>query len=325
MTKYLLLLLLFSCAHQNFKEKIVVAHRGASGHLPEHTLAGVVLAHSHGVDFVEPDLVLTRDDHPIVLHDIYLEKTTNVSEVFPKKARKDGRWYAVDFTLEEIKKLRVFERFNPKTKKAFYPKRFPVGKSSFRVPSLREYIELVQGLNKTLDKKVGLYPEIKHPQFHLKEGKDITLIVMDILNEYQVEKIFVQCFDPKTLKRIRKMNKTIPLIQLIGENAWFNNSVDYSKMRTEKGLQEISTYANGVGPWLKHIFEEKNGSSTVTRLISWAHKNNLKVHPYTVRKDQLPGYVKDLSGLVEKLFKEAKADGVFTDHGLEVKEILKSL
>jgi glycerophosphoryl diester phosphodiesterase len=225
--------------------------------------------------------------------------------------------------LEEIKKLRVFERFNPKTKKAFYPERFPVGKSSFRVPTLREYVELVQGLNKTLDKKVGLYPEIKNPGFHLKEGKDITLIVMNILDEYRVEKVFVQCFDPKTLKRIRKMNKTIPLIQLIGENAWFNNSIDYEKMRTEKGLQEISAYANGVGPWLKHIFKEESGKPT--SFISWAHQNNLKVHPYTVRKDQLPTYVKDLKGLLQKLFKEAKADGVFTDHGLEVKEILKSL
>jgi glycerophosphoryl diester phosphodiesterase len=323
----------FSCAHQKirFKKKIVIAHRGASGYLPEHTLVGVALAHSFGVDFIEPDLVLTKDNHLIVLHDIHLGTTTNIKDVYPKRKRKDGRWYALDFSLEEIKKLQVYERFNPQTMRPLFPKRFSIGKSSFRVPSFREYIELVEGLNKTMNKNVGLYPEIKNPQFHRSEGKDITASVMKILNEYGFKdnssNIFIQCFDPKALKRIRKMNKTIPLVQLIGENSWFKSSVDYNVMRTEKGIQEISTYANGIGPWINHIFKKpKNGKGVeMTPLTSWAHKANLVVHPYTVRKDQLPPYAKSLKILLQKIFKEANVDGVFTDHGFEVKKILKSL
>ena len=133
--------------------KIVIAHRGASAYLPEHTLAGVSMAHAWDVDFIEPDIVLSKDRVPVVLHDIHLELTTNVEDTFPKKKRKDGRYYAIDLSLAELKQLRVHERINPKTGKIAFPARFPAKLSAFQIPTLSEYIELIQGLNSSRQKK----------------------------------------------------------------------------------------------------------------------------------------------------------------------------
>ncbi len=324
---FLVLLIFSSCSHK----KVIIAHRGASGVLPEHTLEGVAMAHAWGVDFIEPDIVLSKDGEAIVLHDIYLESTTNVKELFSKRARPDGHYYAIDFSLEEIKKLQVSERINPKTGEKVYPKRFPLKKSSFKIPTLKEYIELVQGLNKSTGKNIGLYPEIKRPSFHKREGKDITKIVMEVLNSYGYEgrndKIFVQCFEPETLKRIRKMNPNIPLVQLIGESSWFNNGVDYQSMQTPKGLQKIATYAQGIGPWIGHIYKrvKKDASYNETELVKLAHEKGLVVHAYTLRIDQIPPFAKNYKDLLKKVFLKAKVDGAFTDHVLETKNLLKEL
>ena len=320
-------LFLTSCSHK----KVIIAHRGASGVLPEHTLQGVAMAHAWGVDFIEPDIVLSKDDEAIVLHDIYLESTTNVKEIFPKRLRSDGHYYAIDFSLEEIKRLQVSERINPKTGMKVYPKRFPVKKSSFKVPTLKEYIELVQGLNKSTGQSIGIYPEIKRPSFHKKEGKDITSIVMKILNSYGYlngsDKVFVQCFEPETLKRIRRMHPKVPLVQLIGESSWFNNGVDYKVMQTKEGLKKIADYAQGIGPWIGHIYKKeinKEGFNH-TDLVKLAHERGLLVHAYTLRKDQIPPFAKNYKELLEKVFLKAKVDGAFTDHVLETKNLLKEL
>tara|TARA_B100000683_G_scaffold256125_1_gene276355 strand:- start:251 stop:1282 length:1032 start_codon:yes stop_codon:yes gene_type:complete len=319
--------LLASCSHN----KVIIAHRGASGVLPEHTLQGVAMAHAWGVDFIEPDVVLSRDSEAIVLHDIYLESTTNVKELFPKRARSDGHYYAIDFLLEEIKKLQVNERINPKTGLKVYPKRFPVKKSSFKVPTLKEYIELVQGLNKSTGQNIGIYPEIKRPSFHKLEGKDITSIVMKILSHYGYEngndKIFVQCFEPETLKRIRKMKPNIPLVQLIGESSWFKNGVNYKEMQTREGLQKISTYAQGIGPWIGHIYKKSRMGEGFdkTELVKKAHEKGLVVHAYTLRRDQIPPFAQNYKDLLKKVFLNAQVDGAFTDHVLETKNILKEL
>jgi len=323
----LISLFLASCSHN----KVIIAHRGASGVLPEHTLQGVAMAHAWGVDFIEPDIVLSKDGKAIVLHDIYLESTTNVKDLFPKRARSDGHYYAIDFSLEEIKKLQVSERINPKTGLKVYPKRFPVNKSSFKVPTLKEYIELVQGLNKSTGQNVGIYPEIKRPSFHKLEGKDITSIVMETLGHYGYGngngKIFVQCFEPKTLKRIRKMNSNIPLVQLIGESSWFNNGVNYKVMQTKVGLQEIATYAQGIGPWIGHIYKKnkKQEGFDQTNLVQKAHEKGLVVHAYTLRADQIPPFAKNYKDLLTKVFLKASVDGAFTDHVLETKNILEEL
>ena len=200
--------------------KIIIAHRGASVYLPEHTLAAKAMAHAMNADFIEQDLVLSKDNIPIVIHDIYLDDVTDVSGIFPDKIRNDGRFYVIDFTFDELKKLAVFERFDPKTGKQIYPNRFPKGKGSFRLHSLQEEIELIQGLNKSTGKNSGIYPEIKAPEFHKKEGKNISEIVLQILADYgyktKKDKCILQCFDAKELKRIRKeLTSELFLVQLM--------------------------------------------------------------------------------------------------------------
>ena len=298
--KALLILILLSstvCASR----KIIIAHRGASAYLPEHTLEAYSYAHALGVDFIEPDLVLTKDNIPICIHDIHLESTTNVEEVFPNRKRKDGRWYAVDFTLEEIKKLAVNERENESQRRVF-PKRFPKGQSNFRVPTFVEFIELIQGLNKATGKSIGIYPEIKSPEFHQKNNKDITRIVYSIIKNYKFEdnpkEIFIQSFFPKTLKRLKnEFNTKIPLIQLIADNSWSETSADYAKMMTQEGVKEVSTYADGVGVWLSHL--ESNNS-----LLNHIRKTKLLVHGYTHRPE---------SQTERRLTIIKKLDGIFSD------------
>ncbi len=126
------------------KRRIIIAHRGASGYLPEHTIACKAMAHAMGPDFLEQDVALTRDNRPIVIHDIFLDTISNAAELFPEKKRKDGRYYAIDFTLEEIKKLRLHERVDLNTGKAVYPERFPINAiTPFEIPTLEEEIELL--------------------------------------------------------------------------------------------------------------------------------------------------------------------------------------
>jgi glycerophosphoryl diester phosphodiesterase len=162
------------------KEFIVIAHRGASGYLPEHTLEGAALAHAMGVDYIEQDVVLTRDDALIVLHDLYLDAVTDVTERFPGRRRDDGRHYVIDFSLAEIRSLRVHERTGPDGAPAF-PGRVTDDQRSFRVPTLDEEIQLIQGLNRTTGRDVGLYVEPKAPAWHRAEGKDLVLAVLHLL------------------------------------------------------------------------------------------------------------------------------------------------
>lgn len=311
------LLLLGSCAHP-YKDKVIIAHRGASGYVPEHTLEAVTMAHAFNPDFIEPDIVITKDNRAIVLHDIHLEGNTNVEEVYPRRKRKDGRWYPVDFTLKEIKRLKVHER--AKGNKTVFPNRFPYMKGHFEVPTLEEYIEVVQGLNKSRNKNIGIYPEIKAPAFHKKNGKDALGIVMKILVKYGYNEagapIYLQCFDPDMLLDFRKRwpNSPMKLVQLIAHDSWGESKHNYASMMTEEGIKKISTYANGIGPWFPFILKPSEDKTpyTETKLIEWAHTHNLEVHPYTLRDDSLPGFSKDTKSFLNQLFK-AGADGVFTD------------
>jgi len=134
-----------------WQSKLVIAHRGASGYLPEHTLAAKAMAYAQGAHFIEQDLVMTQDDQVVVLHDHHLDTVTNVRDVFPNRARADGRYYVIDFTLAELRKLAVIERFKQSdgTKTAVFERRFPLEKSSFRISTFAEEIELIQGLNQS--------------------------------------------------------------------------------------------------------------------------------------------------------------------------------
>jgi len=278
------------------ESKLVIAHRGASGYLPEHTLEAYAMAYGMGADFIEPDLVLSKDGRLVALHDIHLEGTTDVEDRFPKRKRTDNKWYAADFTLEELKSLRVHERLKG---------RFPNMMSRFEIPTFEEVIELVQGLNKSTGRNVGLYPELKQPSFHLKAGLDIEKAALEILSRYGYEgpdaRVFVQCFEPDSLKRLRSTyGSTLPLIQLVSDNA------QQRALHTKAGVEEIATYANGIGP-SKDIIEENPD------YVKWAHDEGLKVHPYTMRKDQLPAKYATEDEELRQFYVVYDVDAVFTD------------
>lgn len=305
-------LVCLSCRQQKI---IKVAHRGASGYLPEHTLEAVALAHSWDIDYIEPDLVMTKDDQLIVMHDPHLDTTTNVKELFADRARIDGRFYAVDFSLDEIKKLSVHERVNLETGEAVFPGRFPLGRSHFEVPTLIEYIELIQGLNKSTGKKIGIIPEIKAPEFHESEGKDIVSKTLFILKSYGYEEngqAIIQCFEPNTLKMIK--NKTnIPLLQLIAVNEWKESSADYDKMLTDDGLKEIATYAQYLGPYLPQLYDIKNDRAFKNDIMKMAHRYELKVAPYTIRDDAIFKPFENKNEMMSFVLGELEVDGLFSD------------
>ncbi len=287
-------------------KKIVIAHRGASGYLPEHTLPAKAMAYAMGADYLEQDIVLSKDDVPIVIHDIHLETVTDVAKKFPEKKRIDGRFYVIDFTFEELKQLNVSERFDPATNKAVFSKRFPAFTSTFKLHSLQEEIELIQGLNKSTGKEIGIYPEIKEPAFHQKEGKDISKIVLEVLSDYgyktKNDHCILQCFDAKELKRIRNEFKSkLFLVQLM-------------EFEIDEKIEEIANYADGIGPWYSQIIKgkDKDGKWQIFGLVEKAHKYNLKVHTYTFRADQL-GDFESFEALLEVALYEADVDGIFTD------------
>ena len=300
-------------------ELTYIAHRGASGYLPEHTLEAYALAYGMGADFIEQDVVLTKDDQAIVLHDIYLDTVTNVAQIFPERKREDGRYYAIDFTLAEIKSLSVHERVDLETGEPVFGNRFPESKLTFQIPTLVEAITLIQGLNRATGRNVGIYPEIKKPKWHRDQNKDISQIVLKLLKDRgyggDTDAVYLQCFDPVELRRIREDLKCeLKLVQLIGSNDWNEASVDYNDLVTAEGLEKIAQYADGIGPWMPYIIKGRTEQGTLDRtdLVAMAHGHDLVVHPFTFRADSLPDYTKDYSELV-RIFANAGVDGIFTD------------
>lgn len=309
------------CTALNNPNVIIIAHRGASGYLPEHTLAGKALAYGMGADFIEQDVLITKDNHAVVLHDIYLDEVTNVAEVFPGHARQDGHFYVIDFSLAELRSLNITERIDPHTKSAVYPGRFPIYSSRFQIVTLEEEIELIQGLNKSTGKNIGIYTEIKSPAWHREQGKDISKIVLNILREKgyttKYDNIYIECFDPHELKRVRfELNSQLKLIQLIGDNQWRESDADYEFLQTPNGLKDISSYADGIGPWLQQIVtgRNKSGRFIFSSLTDNAHQIGLKVHVYTLRKDDLPPIADDFNKLLVAVLGHAGVDGIFTDY-----------
>jgi glycerophosphoryl diester phosphodiesterase len=285
-------------------QPIVIAHRGASGYLPEHTLPAKALAHAMGADYLEQDLVLTKDDVPVVMHDIYLDTISDVAQRFPGRHRENGRYCALDFTVAEIKQLKATERFNQATGKAVFPRRFPVGQSTFTIPTLEEELQFIQGLNKSTGRIAGIYPEIKQPKWHRDQGHDISAIVLPILKRYgyatRSDPCFLQCFEFDELKRIRtELGWQGRLVQLLGA---FKKGEQVGK--TTAKLAEIARVADGIGPAIE---------SDIVALTTQAHRAGLLVHPYTLRVDELPKWTKSTEALLRTLFDEAKVDGLFTD------------
>lgn len=266
---------------------LLVAHRGASGYAPEHTLAAYGLAIEQSADFVEQDLQLTKDGHFVCLHDPDLARTTNVAEVFPDRAtmrdiEETGKphrgWYAIDFTLAEIKQLDAgswFNRANPFAANPSY--------AGQRVPTLEEAIKLV-------GKRAGLYIELKHYPFYKRLGYDTAQKLAAILkahgfdNDKGRERIFIQSFSKESLLRMRDVAPRYRRVQLLPmEDA--ERKEDSAKV-TASLAKEIARYAQGAGP-SKTMLKDAGD-------VAIFHSAGLVIHPYTFRGSTLASARKPL-------------------------------
>jgi len=285
---------------------VVIAHRGASGYLPEHTLESYAFAYAQGADYLEPDVVLTKDGRFICRHDTRLDDTTNVRDVFPDRKREDGHWYAIDFTLAEIKQLRAHERL---------ANRFPADSSAFEVPTFEEMIELTQGLNKTTGRDVGIYPELKDPAWHAANGQPMEAAILKTLDRYgyrdKNSRVFIQCFLSEPLIKIRKeLGSPLPLIMLMGSGK------ESDRLATQEGLKHIATFANGIGPAKERVEADPD-------LVKRAHDAGLLVHPYTLHADNVPGKYASIEDEIRQFVFTYKVDGMFIDHpGKMVEQLL---
>jgi len=321
-------------------EPLVIAHRGASGYLPEHTLAAYELAIDLGADYVEPDLVMTRDGHLVARHDNVLDLTTDVAahpELADRRTTKtiDGvavtGWFSEDLTLAEIKTLRAVERIP-----AVRPGN-TVHDGLYEVPTLEEVIDLVRRKERELGRRIGLYPETKHPTHFSSVGLDVNRELVRVLhrNGYRSasDPVFIQSFEVTNLRQLDTMTD-IRLVQLLGASLMpydvyaAGGSRTYADMATAEGLADIATYADGVGPDKSLVIPlDAAGelhADNATDLVDDAHAVGLTVHPWTFRAENvfLPANFRssadprahgDLAGEIA-VFLGAGIDGFFTDH-----------
>lgn len=338
-TAFLLLGLLAAGVNLSTARPLVIAHRGASGYLPEHTLAAKALAVGFGADCLEQDVVLTKDGVPVVLHDIEIDSVTDVALRFPGRARSNGRFYALDFTLAELRQLRVSERVNVKTGRAVYPRRFPVGKSTFAIHTLEEELEFIRGLNHSLGRRVGICPEIKAPLWHRAQGQDISAIVLELLARHgyatKEDAFFIQCFEFEEVKRLRaELGFRGQLVQLIGRFGGGEIDAqgvvppvkDNTALLSPTGMMEVARHADGIGPSLTNLFETgPAGKVRPGDAVVRAQALGLRVYPYTLRTDALPTFAASADVLLDLLFRETRVDGIFTDHPDVVLDYLRNL
>jgi glycerophosphoryl diester phosphodiesterase len=284
---------------------LVMAHRGASGYRPEHTLEAYRLAIEMGADYIEPDLVSTKDGILICRHEMNIEGTTDVEDVFPNSFDMVGgnkRWYAYNFTLAEIKRLRARERL------AYRNNEYD---GLYEVPTLQEVINLVREVEERTGRRIGIYPETKSPSAHQSRGLPLEDKLLAVLyeNGYKndpSEKVFIQSFETDNLKYLATQTK-IRLIQLL------QGAVNGSP----ENLRRYKEYAYGVGPELRTVIPAQTPISP-TSLVADAHDAGLKVHVWTLRVDDtgnstLPHLFPDDIKDMYRAFVEAGVDGYFTD------------
>jgi len=269
----------------------VIAHRGASGYRPEHTLASYELAIGMGADFIEPDLVSTQDGVLIARHENEISETTDVAARPEFAARKtvkriDGRevsgWFSEDFTLAEIKTLRARERL---------PFRDPSFDGRFEVPTFAEVLALARRKSAETGRTIGVYPETKHPSYFRSLGIPLEEPLLADLQEVDLP-VYIQSFEMGNLQELRKVTDR-PLIQLLeaaGQPWDFTVAGDartYQRLATPAGLAEIATYADGIGPDKRMIVPADPGGRLLppTALVEDAHRAGLLVHPWTFRSD----------------------------------------
>jgi len=272
----------------------VIAHRGASGYLPENTLAAVELAHRQGADWIECDVVLTKDNEALVLHDVELDLVTDVAVKYPQRARKDGRFYAVDFTLAEIRALRSRPRLNEDLRGEMHVERFATPPEPQPLVTLGEWIEGIQKLNVAAGREAGICVELKGPVYHAKAGRDLPSNVGAVLKRYGYDYTRARClvlsFEPTVLRWMRReLNWQSPMLQLIGQPGWGEDDFDYDRLLTPLGLEEVAQYATWIGAHLPQVITlEANQPPRSTGLVELAQDCGLRVATYTFQREGLP-------------------------------------
>ena len=330
------------------KRPLLIGHRGASGYVPEHTLTSYFVAIQDGADYVEPDLVMTKDGVLIARHENEIGGTTNVAE-HPEFATRrttkviDGSsvngWFTEDFTLAELKTLRARERI-PDTRPS--NTRFD---GQFEIPTFEEILALVHGVEeqrearaRQLDQptphRIGVYPETKHPTYFANAGLPMEELLVRTLERHGYKGrhglAYIQSFEVGNLKALSKMTQ-LPLVQLMeAEGAPYDlashhDPRTYADMMTPAGLAEIATYAQAIGPSKLSIIPRTAAGKLgePTALVANAHARGLLVHPWTFRAENTflpvelrhgdaPGAYGDLQ--TELLaYLRAGIDGFFTD------------
>lgn len=322
------------------RRPIVIGHRGACGYRPEHTLASYELAARLGADYLEPDLVPTKDGVLVCRHEPEIGSTTDVAD-HPKFASRkktvmlDGLpvtgWFTEDFTLAELKSLRAKERL-PQVRRhnTMWDRRFAV-------PTFQELLDLRARLSHELGREIGIYPETKHPTYFGKLGLPLEQRLLDILRRNGLNTphapVFVQSFEVGSLRRLRALGIRVPLIQLLSATGSpfdcvvVGSGPTYAEMRTPTGLATIAEYARGIGPDKNVVIPRMADDSlgAPTTLVDDAHDLGLLVHPYTFRAENafLPAGLRigapvlptDYGRAIEEqvAFLDAGVGGVFTD------------
>lgn len=321
-------------------QPIVIAHRGASGYVPEHTLGSYSLAITMGADYIEPDLVMTKDKYLVARHDNELGLTTDVSErpEFRSRYRNqtvDGHeisgWFTEDFTLEEIKTLRAIERIpiiRPGNSRM---------NGSFQIPTFQEIIDLAKSMQISQKRIIGVYPEIKHSTHFSNLGLAMEEYVVATLhrNGYYGPNapVYIQSFEVNNLKQLNTMT-SLRLLQLYEsdkslqpfDQSQLGTGLTYGDMSTPEGLQDVATYAHAVGPDKSYIIprDVDNRLGQNTSFVNDAHAAGLKVHPYTFRAenaflpadyqsgDSSPSAIGDFSSEI-RTYLATGIDGLFSD------------
>ena len=309
---------------------LIVAHRGASGERPEHTLAAYERAVDAGADYIEPDLVVTKDLVLVARHETEIGGTTDVAQrpEFASRRRTrevDGSqisgWFAEDFTLAELRTLRARERLpGVRPANARYD-------GLWQVPTFAEIVSLVRAKERETGRTIGIYPELKHPTALLQQdGIDSVDLLVAALKAAGLDKpgaaVIVQCFEVEPLRRLAKLAPGVALMQLVAAEGGPADRPDtsYAAMIQPAGLAAISGYAGIIGPDLKLVLAP---DGKPTGLVAAAHAAGLKVHGWTLRKENVflppplrrgadPNAPGDVAAMVA-LLRAAGVDGVFTD------------
>jgi glycerophosphoryl diester phosphodiesterase len=320
--------------HQPTAHPLVIGHRGASGYRPEHTLASYRLAAEMGADYIEPDLVATKDGVLVARHENEIGGTTDVANHPEFADRKTTKvvddvpltgWFTEDFTLAELKTLRAKERI---------PQLRPANTAydgQFEVPTFQEVLDLRRQLSKELGRPIGVYPETKHPTYFRSKGlpleeRLVRALDRNGLNSWNAP-VFVQSFETGNLRALDARLR-VPLVQLFGakNTTPFGETRTYGELATPAGLADVATYADGVGPSKDYIVpRNQDGSSAApTSFVADAHAAGLVVHPYTFRRENTflplelrsssdPAGIGDLTSELRQFY-GLGVDGVFTDN-----------